>query len=437
MTLLPRTLFGRNLLLMVGLILLAQLVSALVFVSQVQRPRVERFADYAQLHIETLRQALQRLPEAQRPGYLAVINSQPNTRLLAEPDRPELGTAPPSRLARQFERLLRQHLGADYELAWQREPARWLWLSTRVDGQRYWIGLSAEGMLTGGSGLLPAVLVGATLLALLGAYLIQRRINAPLAALAEAARALGQGRQPQPVPDDGAQEIAEVAARFNQMAASLAATEQERAIMLAGISHDLRTPLTKLRLGLELLGPVREPELVESMAASIDAANHIIDQFIDFARAGSGEPLQAANLNALAEEAILSVALPEEVLHTQLGMLPPLHCQPTSLVRLISNLLQNASKYGKAPIQLSTTLESGQIVLRISDAGPGIPAAELERMQQPFTRADAARAQQTGAGLGLAIVRRVAEQHGARLAFQQVAGVGFEVSVRFPVQPAY
>lgn len=434
MNLLPRTLFGRNLLLMVGLILLAQIVSALVFMSQVQRPRVERFADYAQLHIETLRQALQRLPEADRPGYLAAINNQPNTRLLAEPDQPDLSPSPPSRLARQFERRLRQHLGADYELAWQRGPVPWLWLSTRIEGQRYWIGLSVDGMLAGGTGLLPAVLVGATLLALLGAYLIQRRINAPLVALANAARELGQGRQPKTVPDDGAQEIAEVAARFNQMAASMAAAEQERAIMLAGISHDLRTPLTKLRLGLELLGPVREPELVDSMVASIDATNHIIDQFIDFARASSGEAFQVANLNTLVEEAVLSVTLPDGVLHTSLAALPPLRCQPTSIVRLITNLLQNAGKYGKAPIHLSTSLETGQIVLRVTDAGPGITPTELEHLQQPFTRADAARAQQSGAGLGLAIVRRIAEQHGAGLEFQQGPEMGFEVRVTFPSQ---
>ncbi|WP_139826166.1 HAMP domain-containing protein, partial [Derxia lacustris] len=239
--LIPQTLFGRSLLLLGALVAVAQLGLALFYLGAVQKPRMERYLDSVQAEARAVGLALARLPEAERAGYLA--------ELAGDGGRRRFVTVAPGMASDRFGDplvglLLRRfmaRIGAG-DIVWQRQPERMLWLRLRDAPAPMWMGVAVGGVLADVSTfVLGSALVG-SVLALAGAFSIQRRINRPLARLADAAADVAAGRAPPVLDQDGPAEIALVAASFNRMAAALDSHDRERALMLAGVSHDLRTP---------------------------------------------------------------------------------------------------------------------------------------------------------------------------------------------------
>jgi len=429
MRLLPRTLFGRNLLLMAALILFAEIAMALIFRQTVQEPRVGRLIEFAQTHTHAIRAALAEMTPEQRSRYLAELSRENTTRIavgnppgrLAEAQRP---------LVRMFLNRLGRRLGSEYQLAWENAPERRLWIGTAIGEQHYWFGLDAAPFIGNIAPLFAAFALGAGGLALLGAYLIQRRINRPLRALAQAAAGVGRGeRELPPLEKNAPEEIAQVDASFRRMAASLEAAERERALMLAGVSHDLRTPLAKLRLATEILAPQADPDLIESMVRNIAAADGVIDQFIAYARIGSDEALHTCDLNEMARDVAKTAGAP---ILLQLKPLPAVDCRPVALRRALANLVENALRHGNGSVELRSSLLGGRIMLGVFDNGPGIPPGELERIRQPFTRLEAARGGKPGAGLGLAIVERIARLHRGELILRNRSEGGLEATLALP-----
>ena len=270
-------------------------------------------------------------------------------------------------------------------------------------------------------------------LALAGAWWLQRHLNQPLQRVVLAAQRLARGQPPAPLREDGPTEIATVARSFNHMAHSLAQADQERALMLAGVSHDLRTPLTKLRLGVEIAGPQMEPELVTRMVRSMDEMDAILGQFLHFARMQEAEPPQAAALDDLAQAIAQAQADHGRSVALELGAPPPTPVQAQALRRAVDNLVENAWRHGAAPVVLRTGSEGHAVWIEVQDHGPGLPATELERVRQPFARGEAARSGRPGAGLGLAIADRVARAHGGRLELHSAPGQGLRARLALPV----
>ena len=429
MKLLPRTLFGRNLLLMAALILFAEISMAVLFRQTVQEPRINRLIEFAQVHTRAIRAALAVMTPEQRERYLAGLRGESTTRVIVGDLPAEIASAHRP-LARLLLTRLEARLGPGYRAAWEGPPARRLWVGTSIGTQDYWFGMEAGPFIGNFGSLFLGFAIGAGGLALLGAYLIQRRINQPLRALARAASGVGRGQMEMPPMDDAPTEIAQVAASFRQMAADLEAAERERALMLAGVSHDLRTPLAKLRLVTEILSPDVDPELVESMVRNIAAADGVIDQFIAFARLGSDEALQTCDLGEMARDVAKAAAAP---LRLQLAPLPAIECRPVALRRALANLVENALRHGGGEVELRSEARDGKILLSVLDRGPGIPAAELQRMRQPFTRLEAARGGKPGAGLGLAIVERIARLHRGELILHNREEGGLEAVLSLPV----
>jgi two-component system osmolarity sensor histidine kinase EnvZ len=429
---LPRSLFGRNVALIVALIVVAQVGVSLVFLFSVQLPRVAGVVRYAVQHAEIVRQALETMDRGEADVYLAAVNA-------AGPTRVVRGAAPAARdeqprelVLRIFRRQLEARLPPDYVARWQQAPERRLWLGTQVRGEPVWFGLEAGLLLTNPSAVLLALVGVAGLLAFAGAYLIQRRINRPLRDLIDAAGQMAAGQAPRPLADQGPDEIAALARSFNAMVDSLARADRDRAVMLAGISHDLRTPLTKLRFALEYVGPHCEPDMRALMERNIETADRIIDQFIDFARQGGDEPVRDVDLNALAAEGVQALGEQREPVALELGALPPLRLRPTAMRRLIANLLRNALDYAGRGIVVRTAPSAEGFVLAVLDRGPGIPPGEIDRLKQPFVRLQAARSGPGGSGLGLAIVERVAQLHGGRFELLPRPGGGLEARVTLP-----
>lgn len=262
-------------------------------------------------------------------------------------------------------------------------------------------------------------------------------VNRPLAALSRPTHDLLPGHGQPPLDEDAAaREIREVNAGFNRMARELARVEQDRAVMLAGLSHDLRTPLARLRLEAEL--SVSDPQALAHIAADIGQLDAIIDKFTEYARPEVPAPMSVDLRQQLHEACArfdgdgrlrVAVDLPPDAV---------VRADPTELQRVLVNLLENAARYARqrdgGPAEVSVTARIGtdEVTLCLSDRGPGVPQAQLALLTQPFFRGNSARTEASGAGLGLTIVEKAVQRMKGSLDFRNLPGQGLEVCVRLP-----
>ena len=449
MPLIPKSLLARTALVIALALLASQLASVLLFQYYSQMPRVQVIAAGYISHLKTIRTALEVIPQGQHREFLAKLREERGIRVIP-PQRinEELEPAPDlpairitrERLREQFgpeadifvyQRAARRQLGADGKPA--NPPA--LITKLPVGNSYYWVVFPRSRVIEQdfslawiGWGVLGAIL------SLVGAVFLLWRVNKPLEALANAARAIGQGKNPPPVAEIGPGEMRAVAIAFNQMRTDLTRLDQERATFLAGVSHDLRTPLSRLRLGLEMLPA--DPATRNDLEKDITDINLVIDQFLDFARDESSEPLQRMNLTQLALGAVERAARMQVTAKTELAELQPLMLRPVAMQRAIDNIINNAARHGGGDITIQTRRENsegtyGASILSVFDRGPGIPVHEVERLKKAFTRLDSARSGESGAGLGLAIVERIARMHGARFDLLPRTGGGTEARLTF------
>jgi two-component system osmolarity sensor histidine kinase EnvZ len=278
-------------------------------------------------------------------------------------------------------------------------------------------------------------------LSLLATVAITRVVNRPLQKLSRAARELGAGRWPSPLPDTGPSEIRTVNQSFNRMVSDLSKLEQDRAVLLAGISHDLRTPLTRLRLEVEINDLPEETR--HAMVGDLEQMDAIVGQFLDYARPRPQKPAESIDLSRLVGEAIDQSRLESESSVTlQHAIAPGIRVvgYATELQRALSNLLTNADRYGRDDagrlvLDVALSRDGTHALLSIGDQGAGIAPEQVYQMIRPFERGDSARASVKGAGLGLAIVDRIARMHGASFELKPNQPHGLRAEVRLPLAP--
>jgi len=265
------------------------------------------------------------------------------------------------------------------------------------------------------------------------AYGVARIASSPLQRLADAATELGQDLQREPLPVDGPLEVRRAAEAFNAMQQRLQRHLGERTQMLAAITHDLQTPLTRLRLRLE---NVADEALRERLVADLAAMQALIREGLELARsAESAEQRVALDLDSLLQSvAEDAVEAGHDVVFEQ-GCGAVLRLRPLAMHRLFSNLVDNAVKYGHAA-RIHAGTRDGQVEVRIRDRGPGLAADELEAVFTPFLRLETSRSRETGgAGLGLTIARTLAEKNGATLVLRNHPDGGLEAVVAWPSPP--
>jgi len=266
-------------------------------------------------------------------------------------------------------------------------------------------------------------------LAVIGAFLVVARINRPLRELTRAAEQLGRGATPSRVTEAGPTEIRTLAHAFNQMAADIQRQDEERALLLAGVSHDLRTPLSRIRLALEMLDDRGAADLKSGVAQDIEDIDGAIGQFLDFARPIDAEQISAdSDLNALAQSVVERYVRNGKDVRLHAGRLPPRPLRTQAMQRLLANLIDNALRHGGGKVEVITGRDGPTTYVEVLDRGPGIPAADAARMLQPFTRMDSARST-SGTGLGLAIVDRIARLHGGAVRLLAREGGGLRARV--------
>jgi two-component system osmolarity sensor histidine kinase EnvZ len=272
------------------------------------------------------------------------------------------------------------------------------------------------------------LLLGALLLSLFVTWQLQR----PLARVAQAARRFGGGERPVPVDENGPRELRELIGAFNQMMRKITDADDDRAVMLAGIAHDLKAPLTRLSLRASVLA--KDERERAHFLRDIDSMTRIVQQFLEFAGRSSSESAHAGVDAFIAEQ----FASPEEgddalfLLSLQAGdafMLPR-----TFIDRLMTNLVDNALEHGEPPVEIATSRQGGDWLIEVRDHGPGIPEQQLGDALRPFVRLDPARSGDGHCGLGLAIVERLARERRGRCEIGNAEGGGLIVRIFIPAE---
>ncbi|MDN3632386.1 two-component system sensor histidine kinase EnvZ [Vibrio lentus] len=268
-----------------------------------------------------------------------------------------------------------------------------------------------------------------------GGWLFIRLQNRPLIALETAAQGVGRGDIPPPLPVQGAQEIRSVTRAFNQMSKGIQELEEDRALLMAGISHDLRTPLTRIRLATEMMSP-EDSYLAEGIISDTEECNEIISQFMDYLKPVDRESFQAVFVDDIAREVSSSEGGYEIQIETDIpeAMKPALG-NPIAMKRAVSNLVVNALRYGNGWVKVSTgmTADNKLAWVTVEDNGPGIPQDQVGKLFEPFTRGDTARGSE-GTGLGLAIVKRIVSQHQGAVVVNNRSEGGLKAQISFPVK---
>ena len=423
------TLFTRSFLLIALLILASAASTVQLYRVYEREPRARELAQQTTSIVNLTRAALVNADPVLRRSLLIELNEREGIRLAPLTSGEVLQPLPSEALFDLVSQKIRQALGQQTRFAYARDKVEGFWVSFSIEDDDYWVMLPRERFEpTLGLEWLAAALA-LVALALAGGWFIASALSRPLGAIAAAAHEVGLGQAPAPLAETGPTEMRTVSVAFNRMAGDLAAMERERAMVLAGISHDLRTPLSRLRLSIEMSGTDRET--AESMGADVEEMDKVIGQFLAFAR-GEDEKLIEADLNELVAEVVGNFRKRDAGIAFKPARLPPLRFAPLAMQRAIGNLITNALNYATSPIEVATLRENDQVVVEVMDRGPGVPSSEFERLKRPFTRLDESRAGSGGAGLGLAIVDRIARAHGGKFELAARAGGGLVARISLP-----
>ena len=430
----PRTLLARTFLLLALLVLLTTAAWLSLFRYIDAEPRARETAQLAASAVNLIRASLFAAAPEKRLGLFTEFSTREGIRLLPAEPEDRIEAMPDSRFFRLLQRELTARLGNHTRIAASVDDVPGFWVSFRLDDaddEEYWLVLPRDRAARDFAShwlLWGLLAVG---LALAMAWLIASRISRPLKAMAQSAETVGRGQKPEPLPEDGAEELSRLAVAFNTMAADLERHEKDRSEVLAGISHDLRTPLTRLRLEAEM--SVADGAR-QAVVADIEQMEAVISQFMDYARTESGETPVATDPSDLLASIAERQRYIGQPLNTAIASLPEMQLRPKAITRAITNLIDNAVKYGGGEITLAASANNDEIVIEVSDRGPGVPAAEIERLKRPFTRLENARTNATGTGLGLAIVERIARLHEGRLELMPNPGGGLLARLSLPVR---
>ena len=426
-----RTFFLLSVLLIGSIVAWLQTFRALEF-----EPRAVQTAQQIASLVNLSRAALVHSDSIARVSLIKTLAEQESVRILPREPTDRYATFGAGELDSSITEELTSRLGPGTVIAASVNGEEGLWIGLRIDTDQYWMLLDPARFTRVGGKTWLIWLITAAVLSLAGAALIARLINRPLKQLSFAASRVRDGDFDASRLDEKAvtSEIREVNIGFNRMAQQLAKIEQDRAVMLAGISHDLRTPLARLRLETEM--SVADADAREHMAADIDQLDAIIDKFLDYARPDHAE-LKPVLLNDVIEACLYAVQ-DQGDMRVNLDISKALFvlADEVELARVISNLLENARRYGKtsetgiAVVDITAKSRHEWVLLKVRDHGMGVSPAALPNLIKPFFRGDAARTAATGAGLGLAIVDKTVQRMGGVFALVNTASGGLAAHIK-------
>lgn len=428
----PRTLFGKTLFTIAAVSVVFQLFALAVFAFFLLFPLGQRAtADLVSVMVDGAQRwsraadktAVERMLRA-RNLYLAPATLHVSEPVIALPYIDFLESA------------LRLQLGGAGRL-WASTDAAgeaWYWADIPVDDTIVRLGFPRSRIAVRPPEALMLVLAVGASVTIAMVIVLAHRLTRPLDRLASAARRMGQGAWPEPVPEEGPQEVAALVHSFNRMSRQVQELLANRTTLLAGISHDLRTPLARIGLALEMVPRDAAPELIAGIERDLEEMNRLLGLFLDVSRGMEVHVSETVDLGellrGLADDASRSGAA------IRLRALPSCVCLLAAmpLRRVLCNLIENAVRYSAPePVDVDFECSSESVDIRIQDRGPGIPADQREQVFRPFYRLEQSRSHGTGgSGLGLAIARQLASVNGWQLALHPRAGGGTCAVVTLP-----
>ena len=427
-SLLPRSLFGRVLLTLVLTFGSFTVISFATMVYYALRPVVQRStADLAAL-MELSARTLVQLPEDLRGDYRDKLLSEYQLWLRTEREPPR--QLQPYffpyliRLSQALSARLDRNVPIESNII---DGERWFWISLDTPQGKVWAGFPRGRISTRPWEGLFVVSTFALFLLLVTAAVIANRVTLPLTRLSQAAEEVAKGRSPEPLPEGGPRELASLARQFNAISQQVHELLADRTVLLAGISHDLRTPLTRLRLALEMLPDDMDADLKQRMERDIDEMNTQISQAVEMGRSlGAGER-HATDLVALIGEVVGN--------RPRIVWLPIGRCMQNvnalALRRILGNLIENALRYSLTTVEVRIDCKHQAAAIFVLDRGSGIPEAEREAVFRPFYRLEHSRNRETGgSGLGLAVARQLAVSNDMEIHLGSRGGGGTVASVR-------
>ncbi|GAC1339580.1 MAG: hypothetical protein NVSMB18_08010 [Acetobacteraceae bacterium] len=438
---LPRSLAGRTALVLVAGLIAVQGAGLLLYGRD--RLALQRLADARDLGNRVV--PLYRTMVMQPDAWTAELREVGPTVQASIETRPVLDEFPPA--PPDVQRLIRPYLGplgvppalrpriimvrGQFErgstllIGMQAPDDRWLVIRTAPPAVYPWLSSQFRISLL----LMTLVAAGLSLWAV-------RRLTAPLRVLAQAAERLGRDVNAPPLPEEGPAEVVTAAAAFNTMADRLRRFVADRTLLLTAIGHDLRTPITRLKLRAEWM---EDDEQRRKMLADLDELEAMVASTLAFGHDVAGsEPAGPVDLAALLRTVLDEAADARPASAELLSYAGPQHlaiaARPVALKRAMANLIGNALAYGGAAHVKLETPSAGQVAIRVEDAGPGIPPAELERVFEPFRRLETSRNRETGGtGLGLSITRNILRAHGGDVSLANRLEGGVRATVTLPV----
>ncbi|MBZ0127445.1 MAG: HAMP domain-containing protein [Rhodocyclaceae bacterium] len=436
---LPRTLFGRTAL-VIALVSFAFQIFTIAIITYFALVPLGRNAtsDLAALMIETA-EKWRREPVEERPWmqerigrlYRIQVQDPPGevaafTRML--PYFQLLETALSSRTGESV--VLRASRGDDGE--------EWYWADLPTENGKVRVGFPASRVDVQPWLAMLLILAVGTLVTLNTSAGLASWLIRPLARLARATQRIGQGRRPEPLEEKGPAELATLAREFNRMGEQVEELLANRTTLLAGISHDLRTPLARIRLALGMLSEKPDRDLAERIMHDVDGMNELIARCLEVSRDFAEQDSVGLNLCDLLAEVAAEYMHSGIEIRGRKGPDCNLRVRPLALKRILANLIDNAARYGEGqPIDIEYRVEGGCVEVCVLDRGPGIPEAEREAVFRPFHRLEPSRSSRTGgSGLGLAIVRQLADANGWTVGLREREGGGTAACVRVPLEEA-
>lgn len=440
MTLFPKNLLNRLILIIASLIIVSQLITIKVFDYFEMEPRAESMAQEISTIVKYTKAAIQSAYPSTRLDLLQSLSKMSDVKIVPAYYFENIKPLPDEIFLSMVVKKIKQDLGEDTIVTLNHYDIPGIWVSFEIGDGLFWAVIPRNVF----DRPFPWHWIGwgivVFLVSISGAYFLTTRINKPLNLLINATSKLKKGLPFKKIPEDTATEFKEVTKAFNEMASNLAKSENERRFIMGSVSHDIRTPLTRMKLSLEML-PKKSAFLKESMDQDIDEINQIINQFLDFVRGFDDEPISSLNFgNFLTElkkqHAILGHDLKISKI-TRSKDIPKnlfIDVRPLAFKRLFDNLINNGVKFSKSnKIELLAKLYDEKIEINVLDNGPGIPKAQREKLLEPFERLDQARGSIGGSGLGLAIANRIVMVHNGKLELINRRTGGLNVKLTFPL----
>jgi len=435
----PNTLFARTSLTITSALLLFMLLTGFVIFNYILMPVGKQgAADLAALMVLSAKTWVE-LPPSARKDFQQELRASHNLRL--EPTPPAasmtpLTLRPPYILF--LEEALSTHLGHPVRINQADDDPDWHWAILPVAGKTLYSGVHHGHIGAEPPRAALIILLGASLFILLTTLLVVRRITKPLEVISQGVKRLGSGGHHQPLPENGPTELANMASKFNQLSNEIQQLLDNRTTLLGGISHDLRTPLSRLRIAVELLQGKEDATLLQSMQHDLEEMDTLITRTLELARMMQEDeiPTEAVDLEVFLGDLGASYMQEGKAMELQLDAPCVFPVNRLILRRILNNLLDNAFHYaGEHKVILRLQYSRNMVRICVLDQGSGIPQDQIGRVFQPFYRLDPSRNRSTGgSGLGLAIVQQLAQLQGWIITLENRPSGGLSACIKIPGQ---